>query len=126
MSITSVNTASSTTSPGLTSGTSASPDMFLTLLLAELQTQDPLSPMDTQAMVTQMSDMEMVSENRTSRQSQQFAQATSLIGKTVTWQDSNGGTTESGKVTAVTRDGSDPRVQVGSTTLTLDQLQSIS
>ena len=124
MNISTISPASNTVSAN--SSSSSSSDTFMTLLLAELQTQDPMSPMDTQAMVTQLSEMQMVSENRATRLSQQFSQATSLLGKTVTWQDTTNGATQTGTVSGVSRHGSEPRLTVGSATLTLDQVLNIT
>lgn len=122
------STTSSTTSStsSTSSATGFDADSFLTLLIAELQNQDPLSPMDTQAMVSQLSTMEMVSESRTARQSQQMVEAIGLMGKTVTWQDSDSGNYYSAEVTGVYRDGSDPVLLLGDTQLKLEDIVAIS
>ena len=104
---------------------SLGPDQFLTLLIAELQTQDPLSPMDTQALVAQLSTMEMVAESRAARQSQEMTQALGLLGRTVQWEDTETGTLSSGKVTSVRRVGSEAMVAVGDKQLKLDELVAI-
>lgn len=115
---------SSTTSAATTAG--LDPDSFLKLLIAQLQTQDPLSPMDTGQMVTQLSTMQMVSENRATRQSQDMVQAMNLLGRTVSWQDQNTGTFHSGQVGGIMRDGSEPMLLVGDYQLKLDQILAIS
>jgi flagellar basal-body rod modification protein FlgD len=107
-----------------TSSASLGPDQFLTLLMAELQTQDPTNPLDTQSMVTQLSTIEMVSENRSQRLSQQFSQATLLLGRQVAWQEA--GKDCSGMVTGVLRDGSTTELVVGGSQLSLDQIVSVS
>lgn len=86
MNISAVGTTTQTTTTG--SADTLSPDSFMTLLIAQLRTQDPTSPMDTTAMVNQLATMQMVSESRATRQSQEFTEATNLIGKQVTWQNS--------------------------------------
>jgi flagellar basal-body rod modification protein FlgD len=123
-----MNVSSATSSTSQTSSASSqfSPDMFMKLLLAELQTQDPLSPMDTQAMVDQLSTMQSVSETRATRLSQQFGQATGMIGRTVSWQDNETDGVQTGTVSKIVRDGSEPKLVVGSTTLALDDILSIS
>jgi flagellar basal-body rod modification protein FlgD len=123
MDINAISSATTKTNSG--TNTLGDSDMFLTLLLAELQTQDPLSPMDTEAMVTQLSTIQMVAENRAMRLSQQFMQACGLLGKEVSWQEATG-ESRSGAVTRVTREQSEPRLVVGDTVLTVDQIQSIS
>ncbi|MHB8997394.1 MAG: flagellar hook capping FlgD N-terminal domain-containing protein [Armatimonadota bacterium] len=102
------------------------PDSFLRLLIAQLQTQDPLSPMDTTAMVNQMATMEMVSESRAARQSQDFIQAMNLMGKQVTWQDEATGAFLSGEVGGVVRDGSEARVVVEGVQVALTDILGIS
>jgi flagellar basal-body rod modification protein FlgD len=117
-----------------TSDTSASstginalgPDSFLKLLIAQLQNQDPESPMDTGQMVTQLAQMEMVSENRSTRQSQEMSQALDLMGHTVQWQDQASGQLYQGKVSAVQKDGTEARIVVGSTVLKLDAILTVS
>lgn len=125
----------STTSPGIlglnepsqvTGPNSLGPDSFLRLLIAELQTQDPLSPMDTQAMITQLSTMEMVSETRSARQTQELTQAVGLMGRTVYWNEPETGLLHSGEVTGVRRDGSEAYVIVDDVQLKLDEILAIS
>src|SRR5690242_17296113 len=65
-------------------------DDFLKMLLAELQTQDPLSPMDSSTMLTQIGQISQVgaSQNLSSTLNsvllgQSINNATTLIGKTV-------------------------------------------
>lgn len=119
--------ASTTTATSTTASTNdINPDDFLELLIAQLQTQDPLSPMDTGQMVSQLSTMQMVSENRATRQSQDMVQAMNLLGRTVSWQDQTTGTVHSGQVSAIARNGSEPLLVVGDSQLKLDQIMAIS
>ncbi|MEI6501365.1 MAG: flagellar hook capping FlgD N-terminal domain-containing protein [Armatimonadota bacterium] len=101
-------------------------DDFLSLLMAQLQNQDPTNPMDTQSMVTQLSTIQMVAENRAARESQEFTQATSLLGRQVTWQSADTGANVTAPVTGVVRDGGQTRLTVGSSTITLSQVLSVS
>lgn len=126
MNIASTSAASATASSNSTNAAGFDPDGFLKLLIAQLQTQDPMSPMDTGQMVTQLSTMQMVSENRATRQSQDMVQAMNLLGRTVSWQDQATGTYYSGQVSGIMRDGSDPMVVVGEYQLKLDQIMAIS
>ncbi|MEN6304343.1 MAG: flagellar hook capping FlgD N-terminal domain-containing protein [Armatimonadia bacterium] len=118
--------SSSTSASSTTASNSLGPDAFMRLLIAELQNQDPLSPMDTQAMLTQLSTMELVSESRAARQSQDMVQAMGMMGRTVAWQDSDTGDVYSGTVEAVVRDGSDPVLMVGGVQLTLEEIIAVS
>lgn len=124
MNISAISSANADTR--ITGANSLGPDSFLKLLIAELQNQDPMSPMDTQAMVTQLSTMELVSESRATRQSQDMGQAVGLMGHTVHWQDAENGTVYSGKVEAVLRDSSDPVLVVGEVQLKLEDIMAIS
>lgn len=117
--------SSSSSSSAPAGGLSLGPDQFLVLLMAELQHQDPLSPMDTHAMVQQLSTIEMVSENRATRLSQEFTQALGLMDRQVTWQDPESGELLSGRVSSVAREGSEVRVVVGEATLKLEQILAI-
>ena len=123
MNISSVSAQTQTTAA---SANTLGPDSFLTLLMAQLQNQDPTNPMDTQAMVTQLSTIQMVAENRAARESQEFTQATSLLGRQVTWQDADTGADRTGQVGGVVRDGSETRLFVGDATITLGQVLTVA
>lgn len=101
-------------------------DDFLTLLVTEMQSQDPLDPMDTTAMVQQLSQMELVAETRMAREGQDFSQGLGLIGRTVQWLDSTTGVLRGGTVEGVLRDGSTTLLAVGNYTLKLTELLAIS
>ena len=126
MNITATNPTSNANSPATSGYTGLGPDDFLKLLIAELKTQSPENPLDTQAMVTQLSTMEMVAESRSARQSQDFMQAIGMIERTVTWQDAATGALSSGQVSGVVRDGSEARLVVGGTLVNLQDVQTIS
>jgi flagellar basal-body rod modification protein FlgD len=71
-------------------------DDFLKLFVAQLQHQDPMSPMDNDQMVAQMSQLStveqltnMASANAVMAQTQAQSSAVALIGRTVTWTDAN-------------------------------------
>ena len=105
---------------------SISSDDFLTLLVTELQMQDPLNPMDTEGMVQQLSQMEMVAETRLVREGQEFAQSQTLIGKPVHWQDGDTGAYCNGTVEGVLRDDGSVLLVVGDNRLKLDDVLAIS
>jgi flagellar basal-body rod modification protein FlgD len=88
-------------------------DGFLKLFVAQLQHQDPSSPMDTNDSMQQMSSFSMVeqitnmaSSNKSIAQSLNTSSAVGLIGRTVTYMDSSK-EFHTGKVerVATTKDG---------------------
>jgi flagellar basal-body rod modification protein FlgD len=71
-------------------------DDFLKLFVTQLQHQDPMSPMDNDQMVAQMSQLStveqltnMASTNAGMAQSLAQSSAVGLIGRTVTWTDTD-------------------------------------
>jgi len=53
---------SQTTATGSSSATGSTQSMFLQLLVAQLQNQDPTNPMDTTNMVTQLAEVQQLQE----------------------------------------------------------------
>jgi flagellar basal-body rod modification protein FlgD len=96
-------------------------DDFLKLFVTQLQHQDPMSPMDNDQMVAQMSQLStveqltnMASANAVMAQTQAQSSAVALIGRTVTWADADG-STHTGAVEKVsTKDGA-PSLTVAGT-----------
>lgn len=80
-----------------TGSSSLGKDDFLKILMTQLQNQDPLNPMQDQDFISQMatfSSLEQMTNLNTSMDSfvksaaqNQFMQASSMIGKTVTYLD---------------------------------------
>lgn len=101
--------ASASTATGSTgTGNQLGKQDFLKLLMAQMQNQDPLKPMDNQAMIAQMAQFSALEAtqalNATIQQSsnvQTVAQAGSLIGKYIQSNQSDGSSI-SGAVTGVT------------------------
>jgi flagellar basal-body rod modification protein FlgD len=109
---TSPATSATTTSASATSGLAqlSNPQMFLQLLVSELENQDPLDPTSASSMLSQTSQlasMEATQQMETSQASatsaEQLGASTSLIGKQISATASDG-TTTSGVVTGVTVD----------------------
>jgi flagellar basal-body rod modification protein FlgD len=117
-----VNTTTTTSTTG-TTGTGASApsnpnatlgkDDFLKLLVAQLQHQDPMSPMDDKDFMGQMaqfSSLEQITNMSSALQrmdySNQLSQSVGLIGRTVTYAQEDG-TLASGVASSVSTDEND-------------------
>ena len=101
-------------------GGSLGQDAFLKLLVAQMQNQDPTSPEDSGQMMSQLASFSQVSElqdltasNQALTLGQDFSSAVSLIGKSVTYTDSQGNQA-TGTVSAVKTDTSGALLQIGS------------
>jgi flagellar basal-body rod modification protein FlgD len=75
-------------------------DAFMTLLITELQSQDPLDPMRNEEMLNQLSMMRNLQSNielgetlKSITQNQQLTTAAAIIGRTVTAGTANGDVT---------------------------------
>jgi flagellar basal-body rod modification protein FlgD len=105
---------------------------FLQLLIAQLSNQDPSSPMDTDSLMTQttqMASMEaLTSLSTTQRDSfalQMRATAANLVGQQVSYAGADGATVQ-GTATAVRFGGQVPTVTVDGTEVALDAVSAIS
>lgn len=135
-------TGPSATAPAGTSLTSTTPtrtpkqaldsSVFMDLLVTQLKDQDPSSPMDTNAMIgqtTQLAMMEkltqLADDSTQGLSVQQRAAAAALIGKAVTYLGSDG-TPGSGTATSVSYSGSTPTVSVGGTAVALASITGVA
>jgi flagellar basal-body rod modification protein FlgD len=108
-------------------------ELFLKLLVTQLSNQDPSSPMDSAQMVSQTAQLasmeQMTSLNKTTSdnyQTQMQSTATAMLGKDVTWTNTDG-TAQSGVVSAIsfTSDGA-PQLKVGSSTVPLTSVSGVT
>ncbi len=106
--------------------------MFLQLLVTQLQNQDPSSPMDTDQMISQTTQLAMMEQltNLSTTQTEGFAlqmrvAASELIGRQVSYANSDGDTV-SGTVSSVSFAGAVPTVTVGNDQIQLDALTGIA
>lgn len=106
-------------------------DTFLKLLIAELQNQDPLSPMENSEMVQQLnqiyqvqSNMKMVETFDAVTLSQNLASAAGLLGKTIQGLD-DGAATVTGQVEGVTIVDGVPKLHVGGSVVSLKNVSVI-
>lgn len=66
-------------------------DDFLKLLVTQMQYQDPLNPMDDTQFVSQMAQFSSLEQMQNMNTATLTTQATTLIGKLVTWSLDSGG-----------------------------------
>jgi flagellar basal-body rod modification protein FlgD len=105
---------------------------FLNLLVAQMTAQDPLNPMSNQDMLGQMVQFSTLNAN-TSMQStlgqlqstQEFSQASDLLGRQVTLQVDSSNTTQ-GVVSGVDTSGSLPQIIVNGQSYDLSQVLSVT
>ncbi len=107
-------------------------DAFLKLLVAQLKFQDPTKPADTSQMLAQSAQLTMVdrlneiaSQMTSSATSQQLALATSMVGKQVTFSDSEG-FTRTAVVSSARIDGVNLVLAAGDYTVPLGAVTTIS
>lgn len=128
-------TATSLTSTASTKSSSQqyNSELFLKLLTTQLANQDPSSPMDSTQMIAQTSQLasmeqltKLASATTDGYALQQRTAAANVIGKQVSWTDTDG-TARSGLATAVTFTSTgSPTLKVGDTTVALSDLTGIT
>ena len=100
-------------------------DDFLKLLVTQLKYPDPMSPMEDKEFISQMAQFTSLEQMKNMNNSVQITQATSFIGKQVTWADSQGNEV-SGVVKSVKIVNGEARVLVGDETLELKKIMTVS
>ena len=98
-------------------------DNFYSLLVAEMQNQDPLEPTSNTEFISQMASFTALSSQQDAFNVQQQNYANSLIGKTVTVSVGDG-KTDTGIVTFV-KSGEDPMVNVNGTNYKLSAISQV-
>jgi len=133
--VTGADTASTggiySTPPTRTPKQSLDSEAFMQLLVTQLRNQDPSSPMDTNQMIaqtTQLAMMEKLTNMDTTAQEgfalQMRQAAAALIGHTVSYLDKNGDT-QTGLASSVSYAGAVPIVTVGDQKLALDAILGV-
>jgi flagellar basal-body rod modification protein FlgD len=120
-----------TTPPTRTPKQTLDSEAFMQLLVTQLRNQDPSSPMDTNQMIsqtTQLAVMEKLTNMDTTSQEafalQMRQAAAALVGHTVSYLDKNGDT-KTGVATSVSYAGSVPVVTVGDQKINLDAILGV-
>ncbi len=107
-------------------------EVFMRLLVTQLTNQDPSTPMDTNQMISQTTQLAMMEQltamSRTSTEA--FAldmrqAASTLIGQQAGYLDAKG-LAVTGTVTKVSFDGAIPQVTIGDATVPLDEITSLA
>lgn len=106
--------------------------MFMKMLVIQMKNQDPSSPMDTNAMIgqtTQLAMMEKLTELSTNSGKdlsiQMRTSAAALIGKQASYNGPDG-TPVKGEVTSVSFSGDTPTVTIGGKAIDLSTVSTVS
>ena len=107
-------------------------EAFMSLLVTQLRNQDPSSPMDTNQMISQTTQLAMMEKitalSTTSDENfslQMRTSAAALVGHNVTYTDA-AGLSVSGLVSAVSFTGSVPQVTIGKASVALDAISGVT
>jgi len=121
------------TGSSATSGTSTTPtksnelgkDDFLKLLVTQMQSQDPMNPMDNSEFIAQMAQFTSLEQMKNMNTSMQIAQAASYIGKQVSWTDDKG-EAQTGVVSSVKMVSGEPQLMIGEKSVALAKITTIA
>ncbi|GAA1917105.1 hypothetical protein GCM10009775_06930 [Microbacterium aoyamense] len=107
-------------------------ELFLKLLVTQLTNQDPSSPMDTNEMIAQTTQLAMMEQltalSDTGAESFALSMrqaAAALVGRSASYEDTAGATI-TGVVTRVSFDGPIPQVTIGGKDVPLDSVTAIA
>lgn len=109
-----------------------SQDMFLQLMVTQLQYQDPMNPVDTTQMMSQNAQFEALTQmqnvakatNQVLAAQMSFG-AASMLGQHVTWTDS-AGTTQTGTPTAVSFQPTGPVLTIGDQSVPITSITGVT
>jgi flagellar basal-body rod modification protein FlgD len=130
-------TTAATTAAAATAGSDRMNDLttsdFIKMMVAELQHQDPMSPMSNTEMLSQISQMRQITSNdklaagiESLAMGEALATASSLIGKTVTGVNSIGEET-TGKVDKITiESGGVAKLHIGSSIVEISKITEVN
>ena len=118
-------TTGNTSTTTVTKTTDLGKDDFLKLLVAQLQSQDPLNPMEDKEFISQMAQFTSLEQMKNVSNAVQITQATSYIGKQVTWDDEMG-EQQTGIVKSVRIVSGEPKIVVGDQNIALAKVTSVT
>ncbi|MFV0392967.1 MAG: flagellar hook assembly protein FlgD [Coprobacillaceae bacterium] len=113
---------------GKIESTSSDKDMFLKLMIAQMQNQDPLNPQDGTEYVSQLATFTTLEQMQQLNSSQSQSQAYAMIGKYVVgkYEDADGNYTYTeGRVEGVTVSAGTTYVTVGDYKIALDNVEEV-
>ncbi|MFV0440925.1 MAG: flagellar hook assembly protein FlgD [Lachnospirales bacterium] len=117
------------TSSSTSSQSELDKDAFLSLLITQMQYQDPLSPMDNQDFLAQMAQFSSLEQMQNLNTVQTETQAYSMIGKYVVSSTYNETTAKTdvveGRVEGVRIDGDDVYLTIDETEVKLNSIQTV-
>jgi len=129
MAVTGVNYSSAATSSTGASTTKTNNELgkddFLQLLVTQLQHQDPLAPMEDKEFISQMAQFTSLEQMKNMNTAVQITQATSYIGKQVTWPD-DVGVLQNGIVSSVQIISGVPNLVIDSKTIALSKVINVT
>lgn len=107
-------------------------EMFMNLLVTQLKNQDPSSPMDTNQMIEQTTNLAMMEKltelsetGKTAAVLQMQTAAAGLLGQDLTYLSADG-STGTGKATAVSFLAGQPQITVGGAKVALDAITGLT
>lgn len=107
-------------------------EVFMSLLVTQLRNQDPSSPMDTNQMISQTTQLAMMEKltalsatNDENFSLQMRMAAAALVGQEVSYDDENGASV-TGIATSVSYAGPVPQVTVGGKEIALDAISGVT
>ena len=119
-----VSDKTSSTSTTSKSKTDSTKEMFLQLLVTEMQYQDPLQPTDNSEYVKEMATFSQVEALNSVSDKMNELQASALVGNYVTVTDDDGNTAN-GFVEYVTTDSDDILISIDGKTYSVDNITSV-
>jgi flagellar basal-body rod modification protein FlgD len=123
------NTTTTSRTSDSTSGNTYDKEMFLQLLVAEMQYQDPLEPTSNTEYVSELASFSQIEAVQAVQDKMTTLEANSLVGKYVilnTTDASGNQTYVSGKVDYVMTDGDDMYLSVNDSLYSIDDLDSVA
>ena len=118
-------TTGNTSTTTVTKTTDLGKDDFLKLLVAQLQSQDPLNPMEDKEFISQMAQFTSLEQMKNVSNAVQITQATSYIGKQVTWDDETG-EQQTSIAKSVRIVSGEPKIVVGDQNIALAKVTSVT
>lgn len=107
-----------------TDGSQLGKDDFLKLLVTQLQYQDPMNPMEDKEFIAQMAQFTSLEQMQNMNSSMMASQATSMIGKKITWEEVDGNF-YSGTVTSVMIVDGEANLMIGEVAIGLKKVVKI-